>query len=277
MDNNRQEKECKDQMTQDDNTQMIDDDDQTQMSQIFPKKHMRVESESDEDIGESGQQIDLDNELVNPGQDDTMSQTQESDSDSVESENNIFDNAVHDACEKRKSGHNVTLSDSDSSGPESGDDITQDQSSQAEDSSDHSQPPGNDMSQSEDSSDHSQPPGNDMSQSEDSSDSSQPPVDDMSRAQSSQSVNQSSNMSKASESKTPDVTESQRNRRHLKRTNKHREFMDALNGTKKSAEQIKNNKSKGKAPSPTKKRKTPVNASWVWKFAEKYDIAGVKM
>ena len=148
--------------------------------------------------------------------------------------------------------------------------------SQSEDSSDHSQPPGNDMSQSEDSSDSSQPPVDDMSQSEDSSDSSQPPVDDMSRAQSSQSVNQSSNMSKASGSKTPDVTESQRNRRHLKRTNKHREFMDALNGTKKSAEQIKNNKSKGKAPSPTKKRKTPINASWVWRYAEKCDIAGVR-
>ena len=90
--------ECEGQMNQDDETQMTDDDDQTQMSendvtpnkhaasQIFPsirgRRHNRIASDSDEDMGESSQHFGLDPNLGNPGQsseqEDSMSHTQKS-------------------------------------------------------------------------------------------------------------------------------------------------------------------------------------------------------
>ena len=152
MDTNRQEDplssagtECEGQMTQDDETQMTDDD-QTQMSesdvihnkyaasQIIPntrgRRRMRISSESDEHMGESSQQFDLDPNLGNLGQEDAISHTQETDSGSVEAESQIFDNPVTKAFEKtRQSCHSMHISDldsdSDSAGPESGDDMSQ--------------------------------------------------------------------------------------------------------------------------------------------------------
>ena len=77
--------ECEGQMNQDDETQMTDDDDQTQMSendvtpnkhaasQIFAstrgRRHLRIASDSDEDMGESSQGLDdIDPDLVSPEQ-----------------------------------------------------------------------------------------------------------------------------------------------------------------------------------------------------------------
>ena len=169
--------ECEGQMNQDDETQMTDDDDLTQMSendvtpnkhaasQIFPstrgRRHNRIASDSDQDMGESSQHFGLDPNLGNLGQ-----SSQESDSDSDETE--IFDKPVTKAFESRQSSRHVHVSDSDSDSdsdcPESGDDMSQVQYSESEEFSDPTQPP----------------------------------------------VNQSFNMSKASGSKSPDITESHR-------------------------------------------------------------------
>ena len=243
MDTNRQEDPLSSAVTQDDETQMTDDD-QTQMSEsdmthnIRGRLRIRSSSESepaDEHMGESSQQFDdLDPHLVNLGQEDT----QETDSCSVEAESQIFNNPVTTACEKtRHSRIRVFISDSDSDDPESGDDMSQAQSSQSEEFSDPTQPP----------------------------------------------VNQSFNMSKASGSKAPDVTElgqdpgasqSQRDQRQENRKQKQKSFLNAFHRTQKSRKKIKENKANGKVPSPIKKRKSQKNASWVWKFAEKIIVDG---
>ena len=149
MDTNRQEDPLSSAVTQDDETQMTDDD-QTQMSESDMthniRGRLRIESSSEsEQADESSQQLDdLHPDLVNLGQEDAMSHTQESDSDSVEAENQIFDKPVTKAFETRQSGPNVHISDSDC--PESGDDMSPTQSSQSVAFSDLTQPPVNQSS-----------------------------------------------------------------------------------------------------------------------------------
>ena len=195
-----------------DETQMTDDDDQTQMSendvtpnnhaasQIFPstrgRRHNRIASDSDQEMGESSQHFGLDPNLGNLGQ-----SSQESDSDSDSDETEIFDKPVTKAFESHQSSH-VHVPDSDSesdsgadsdfgadsdcSGPELGDNMSEGQSS------DHTQPP----------------------------------------------VKQSFNKSKASGSKSPDITESQRDKRQEYRTHRQQSLEDAFQKAQKDKQTI---------------------------------------
>ena len=62
-------------------------------------------------------------------------------------------------------------------------------------------------------------------------------------------------MSKASGSKSADITESQRSQRQRTRTYKQQSISAAFHKTQKLEEKIKKNKAKGQPPSPIKKRK----------------------
>ena len=215
------------QMTDNDQTQMSENDvtpNKHAASQIFPstqgRRHNRIASDSDHDMGESSQHIGLDPDLGNVGQ-----SSQESDSDSDSDETEIFDKPVTKAFESRQSSHvhvpesdsesdsdSDSGADSDSGGPELGDNMSESQSSY------HTQPP----------------------------------------------VKQSFNKSKASGSKSPDITESQRDKRQKYRTHKQQSLEDAFQKAQKDKRTINENQAKNKPPSPIKKRKTQKNASWVW-------------
>ena len=81
-------------------------------------------------------------------------------------------------------------------------------------------------------------------------------------------------MSKASGSKSADITESQRSQRQRTRTYKQQSISAAYHKTQQSEEKIKKNKATGQPPSPKKKRKEQKNVSWVWEHATKFKIEG---
>ena len=81
-------------------------------------------------------------------------------------------------------------------------------------------------------------------------------------------------MSKASGSKSADITESQRSQRQRARIFKQQSITDTFHKTQKKTEEIKKNKAKGQPPSPIKKRKEQKNVSWVWKLAKKIKKEG---
>ena len=69
-------------------------------------------------------------------------------------------------------------------------------------------------------------------------------------------VKQSFNKSKASGSKSPDITESQRDKRQKYRTHRQQSLKDAWQKAEKNKRTIEENQAKNKPPSPIKKRKT---------------------